>query len=382
MRIRALTGIRSDYDLMQPIFQALHTDKDFDFGLIVAGAHLSHHHGETLSIIEEDNFRISYKIHSLFSSDKPEGRVKGLGIQLASLVDYLANERPDCLIILGDREEAMVGALAGAYMNIPVAHFAGGDRVVGNVDDQVRHAVSSLAHLHFVFSDEASNRLKKMGEQPHRIFNIGNPGIERLISTPFVFPETLLSELNLKPNNVFCMVLQHTISSELENSEEQMEETLAALSNLGHKAIIVRPNSDSGSAGINKTINKWIKINKNFKSFHNIPRVQFVNLLRNVDYLIGNSSMGILEAPALELPVINVGNRQKGRLHSENVVFVEHNRDKIKDAVQFALEDHEYRKKLKSLSQHYGKGDSSKRFTRIIKSVLLDKNLLMKDITY
>ncbi len=382
-KIVAVTGIRSDYDLMTPVYRAIQEHDNLELELIVTGAHLSETYGLTFQEIHLDGFKIADCIHSLLNSDKPSGRVKGLAIQLQGMIQTVERVQPDILLVLGDREESMTTALMGAYMNIPVAHVAGGDRVIGNVDDQVRHAVSKLAHIHFTTNAESAERLIKLGEEEFRVFNTGNPGIDRLKDVPYLSRSELSERLgfNIDDEDPVILVIQHVISTEIEHAYDQMKATMEAIKELGYKTIISYPNSDAGGQQMINAIKEYehlpfIHISKN------IPRLEFVNIMRNSSCLLGNSSAGILEAPFLKLPVINVGNRQKGRLHAENVQFINHSVQEIKVAVNRALFDTEYRKEVINCSNPYGDGNAAANIVNLLYSVELDGKLLIKEITY
>ena len=309
--------------------------------------------------------------------------MKGLGIQLQGLVQTVSRVKPDFLLVLGDREESISTALVGAYMNIPVAHIAGGDRVVGNVDDQVRHAVTKLAHLHFVTNTESALRIERMGEQAFRIFNTGNPGLDRLLTTQTLTIQDLSARLNfpLAEGEPFVLLIQHVISTEINQAYDQMRQTLEAVELLGIKTVMSYPNSDAGGQQMIRAIHEFERLPFLYIA-KNIPRIEFINLLRRASCMLGNSSAGILEAPLLKLPVINVGNRQKGRLHADNIQFVLHDRDAIAAAVKRAIYDLDYRERVKRCINPYGDGKSSARIAEIIASVPIDEKLLIKDITY
>lgn len=381
--ILGVTGIRSEYDIMSSVYKSIQEHKLLDLKLVVCGAHLSKTFGLTINEIKKDKFKIAARINNLKISKDPSSRLKGLAIQLDKLIYHVRRINPDFLLVLGDREEAMNTALVGAYMNIPVAHICGGDRVVGNVDDQVRHAVSKLAHLHFVTNIESEKRLIKSGEQKFRVKNVGNPGLDRLLQEPTISDNVLSKKLNIKINKFekFILVIQHTISTEIDCSYDQMKITLQTLEKFEEKKIIVFPNSDPGSKEIIKAINQYKK-EPNFYLIKNIPRTEFVNLLRRASCLVGNSSAGIMEAPLIKLPVINVGNRQKGRLHSSNVQFVPHNKKLIDKAIRKAIYDKKYIKEVKKCFNPYGDGLSSKRIANILSKTKLDKKLFIKDLTY
>ena len=381
--ILGVTGIRSDYDIMSSVFRAIKNHPNLELRLIVTGAHLSEEYGNTIDDIYNDGFEIEEKIESLISGDALSSRVKGLGVQLQGLVQSVDRIKPDFLLVLGDREESITTALVGAYMNIPVAHLCGGDRAIGNVDDQVRHAVTKLAHLHFVTNNESAMRVAKMGEQAFRIFNVGNPGLDRLVEIPSLDSNQLSNRLNflIEDKEPLILLIQHVISSETNEAYKQMRETLEAIQDLKIKTILTYPNSDAGGQQMIRAIKEF----DHLPFLHiakNIPRLEFINLMRRASCMIGNSSAGILEAPLLKLPVINIGNRQRGRLHSENVEFVSHNKLEIIFAIKKAIYNQTYRDIVSRCSNPYGDGKSSKRIADILSSIAIEEKLLIKDITY
>ncbi|CAH0118001.1 UDP-N,N'-diacetylbacillosamine 2-epimerase (hydrolyzing) [Paenibacillus sp. CECT 9249] len=382
-KILGVTGIRSEYDIMSSVFQAIQQHPMLQLELIVTGAHLSKGYGNTIDEIKKDGFVIADQIESLINGDNSSSRVKGLAIQLQGMIQTVARTKPDILLVLGDREEAMSTALVGAYMNIPVAHICGGDRVVGNVDDQVRHAVTKLSHLHFASNEESYNRIIRMGEQPFRVFNTGNPGLDRLLHVEQLSSNELSNRLgfHFSEEEPILLLIQHVISTEIEESYFQMKQTLKAIERLGIKTILSYPNSDAGTHGLIEAIEEYEKL-PNLYTAKNIPRVEFVNIMRRASCLVGNSSAGILEAPLLKLPVVNVGNRQKGRLHAENVQFVNHDEEEIYQAIYKAVYDSAYREMVQHCKNPYGDGKASLRIAQILASEPLDDRLLIKDLTY
>ena len=381
--ILGVTGIRSEYDIMSSVFRAVNKHPDLDLQIVVTGAHLSEAYGHTIDEIHKDGFTVVEEIESLLNGDEASCRLKGLAIQLQGLVQTVARVKPDILMVLGDREEAMTTALVGAYMNIPVAHLCGGDRVIGNVDDQVRHAVTKLAHLHFVTNSESVERIIRLGEQPFRVFDVGNPGLDRLLEVPVINIAELSTRLGFTiiEGEPFILLIQHVISTESNQAYEQMKESLEAIRELGIKTIISYPNSDAGGQQMIRAIHEYDSLPFIYAA-KNIPRLEFVNLMRRASCLLGNSSAGILEAPLLKLPVINVGNRQRGRLHAENVQFVPHDKEQICAAIKLAVYDQSYRNSVASCSNPYGDGKSSTRVADILAKVSIDDTLLIKDITY
>lgn len=382
-KVLGVTGIRSEYDIMSSVYSAIQGHSHLDLELIVTGAHLSYNYGNTIREITKDGFRVSDCIESLLNSNSASSRVKGLGIQLQGIIQAIERIQPDFLLVLGDREEAMSTALAGAYMNIPVAHVAGGDRVVGNVDDQVRHAVSRLAHLHFTTNQESADRLLRMGEQKFRVVNVGNPGLDRFLTVPMMTRSEISEKIKfeISEKESLILLIQHVISTEIDDAYRQMKITLDAVKEMKEKTVIIYPNSDAGSQQIIKAIQEinncpFIYISKN------LERNLFVNIMRHASCMVGNSSAGIMEAPFLKVPVINIGNRQKKRLHSENIEFVPHHKEAILRSVRKALFDSKYKEKVKRCKSLYGDGRASEKIVKKLSSVSIDRKLLIKDITY
>tara|TARA_A100001035_G_scaffold279880_1_gene282740 strand:+ start:1252 stop:2412 length:1161 start_codon:yes stop_codon:yes gene_type:complete len=382
-KVLAVTGIRSEYDIMSSVFNAIKNHPLLELKLLVTGAHLSDSYGLTVNEIREDGFFIADEIESLINGDNSSSRIKGLAIQLQGLIQSVTREKPDFLLVLGDREESISTALIGAYMNIPVAHIAGGDRVIGNVDDQVRHAVTKLAHIHFTTNQESYKRVINLGEQSFRVHNVGNPGLDRLISTEHLNHKELSERLGfeISSSEPFLLLIQHVISTEIPEAYSQMKVTLEAIRDLKIKTIISYPNTDAGGQQLIKAIQEFKNLPFLFTA-KNIPRLEFVNLLRKAACLVGNSSAGIMEAPLMKLPVINIGNRQKGRLHSNNVCFVPHNKKKICESIKNAIYNEEYRKKIMNCSNPYGDGNSSNQIAEILAKIKINDQLLIKDITY
>ena len=245
IKILAVTGIRSEYDLMYSVYKNISKKKNIQLSFFVTGAHLSKKHGYTVRQIEKDKFRIidtQNRIQIKFS----RVRFKSISIQIKDLIKSIKLNKPNLLLVAGDREESISTALAGSYMNIPIIHVSGGDRVVGNVDDQIRHAVTKLCHIHFTTNDESKNRILKMGEQPFRVFNVGNPGIDRLIQEKKISSNELSKLINFKIDykEKYIVLIQHPLSSEFKDSYRQMKITLEAVKQLKIKTIIISPNSD------------------------------------------------------------------------------------------------------------------------------------------
>lgn len=381
-RVLAITAIRSEYFLQRPIFRAIVDHPQLELGLIVTGAHLTPLHGHTVKEIEADGFPIAARIESLIHSDHDAARLKGAAAQLQVLTDVVDEIRPDWLLAPADREESMTMALCGTYMNLATAHYGAGDRVVGNADDMVRHAVSRLSHLLLTTHEQARERLLKAGEQPWRVHNVGHAGVDRIRQAEELTATALANALGVKEiEDRYAVVVQHPLTSEIANSGKHIRETLSAALELGLQLFVSYPNSDPGSNEIIRVIEEY-RSDPRVNVFKNIPDREFVNLLRRATVLLGNSSLGLLEAPYLKLPVVNVGRRQSERHHSSNVFFVSPDREAIVAQVQAILDDEETKLRIANCENPFGDGHAGERVAELLATTPLDARLLNKDLAY
>ncbi len=355
-KILAITGIRSEYDVSYSVFDHIRNKPSLDIEIIACGAHLSSWHGNTLNIILRDGFKVVDKIKNLLSENSDSSRADGAGILIAGLARAVARIKPNFLLATGDREEPLAMAIVANYLKIPLAHIFGGDSAVGNADDCVRHAISKLAHLHFTACAEHKKRLIKMGEEEFRIFNVGNPALDRIRTTPKLNKKELSKLLNFDiTNEPFVIILQHPLSCESDQSYKYMKIIMEAVKELAIKAIVIYPNTDPSSHDIIRAIEEYRYL-PHIKIYKNLERLSFVNLMRQASCLIGNSSCGLLEAPFVKLPVINVGDRQKGRINAGNVIFVEPKKKLILDNINKFTYNKEFRKKfISKIKNNYGK---------------------------
>lgn len=375
-RVLGITAIRSEYFLQRPILRAIVDHPDLELKLVVTGAHLSPLHGHTVKDIEADGFPIVARIENLIYSDRDAARLKGAASQLQVLTHVVDELRPDWLLVPADREESMTLALCGTYMNIATAHYAAGDRVVGNADDMIRHAVSRLSHLMLTTHEQARERLIKAGEEAWRVHNVGHAGIDRLRTTPQLSALELAKALGVDEIKRYAVIVQHPLTSEIDNAGPHMRETIAAALELGLQIFISYPNSDPGSNQIIDVIEAQ-RSDPRVSVFKNIPDIEFVNLLRGATVLLGNSSLGLLEAPYLKLPVVNVGRRQSERHHAGNVFFVPAEREAIVKQVRAIMENG-----IGECENPFGDGHTGARVAELLATTPIDARLLNKDLTY
>jgi GDP/UDP-N,N'-diacetylbacillosamine 2-epimerase (hydrolysing) len=382
-KVLALTGIRSEYDIIYPVLDALRRSEEFDLEVAVSGAHLSESHGMTVNKIEADGFKIADRIDCLPMTDRKVQRAKALGFLIQGLTQTVERVAPDILIVVGDREESMAAAIVANYMDVLLAHIGGGDTVFGNTDDPVRFAVSKLAHIHLATSAQSAANLVKIGEESFRVFDAGNPGLDNIRNTPPLTCQQISKELGWELHQGrYIVFLKHPLSSEKDDAYAQMKVALEGVelfcSRSGYQCIGLYPNSDPGSYEIVKAFTERSSLGS-VRFFKTLPREIFVNVMRHARCLAGNSSMGILEAPFYKLPVVNVGRRQQGRVNAGNVVFVDYDPQLICDKLQAACTDSVLRAGVESLVNPYGDGMSGPRIRDILANVdLTDRKWYIK----
>lgn len=385
-KIIAVTGARSEYDLLYSVYQKLHQNPEFDFGLIITGPHLSETYGYTADLVEKDNFKIFGKIFNLIDSNQKVGRIVSIGIQIPSLANILFQEKPDLVLVAGDREEAISVTMTCAFMDIPVAHFFGGDIAKdGNIDNSTRYAASKFAHIHFPTLEEHKNTLLKLGEDEFRIHVVGNPALDRILETSYLEKEEVISNLSAADKGIenYCVLIQHSIITQVDKQTEHIRITLDAILESDLHCFINFPNSDAGSTEIIKAYQEYsAKYPEKFTLFKNLDRVNYINLLRNASFLIGNSSSGIVEVASLGLAAINVGSRQRGRIHGENVLFTDNDKQEIKKAIVKVITDVDFRNIVSMKVNPYGDGRSAQKIIDVLSSIELNGSLIHKNITY
>lgn len=385
-KIIAVTGARSEYDLLYTLYDKLNNHPNVDFSIIIAGPHLSDNYGFTAQYVVEDGFRISGQIFNLIDSNQKVGRAVSVGAQIQTLSSILYNEKPDIVLVAGDREEAISTTLTCAYMDIIVAHFFGGDIAKdGNIDNSVRYASSKFAHLHFPTLEQHKENLIRLGEEDSRIFVVGNPALDRLMSIPNMELTEVKSRLGADDKKIdkYCVLIQHSIITETHLQSKHIRETLKAILDTDLHCFVNYPNSDAGTLDIINAYDEYAaKYPNRFTIFKNLDRMTYVNLLRNTEFLIGNSSSGILEVASLGVAAINVGSRQRGRTHGKNVIFVDNDKVEILEAISTVINSESFRATVQERVNPYGDGMSSDRILEKLLSVELTDKLRHKDIAY
>ncbi|MDH5716999.1 MAG: UDP-N-acetylglucosamine 2-epimerase [Spirochaetia bacterium] len=377
-KILAFTAIRSEYDLLSSLYKLLNDSSDIELKLVVSGAHLSKSYGYSVEDILSDGFSILLKIETLLDSDSKMARLKSGSILLLNSIDVIANYNPDIIMYAGDREETLIGAMIGGYLEIPTIHFFGGDHVKdSHIDNPVRHATSKLSTIHMVSNEDHRLRLIKMGEKKERIFNIGSIALDKFQNFHSISMNEIKEYFQIKHNfNKFAILIFHPIPMERNLCQEIFENILLSLKMKKINAFVSYPNIDPGNRQIISVIEKY-KDDHNFIFYKNLPRDVFISIYKNSQFIIGNSSSGILESASIPIPAINVGYRQTGRKANKNVLFSGITKQEISNAIEKAFSK-EFKKILRFTKNIYGDGKSSLRAFTIIKKNDF-RNLLYKD---
>lgn len=360
-KILAITGIRSDYDLMSSLYRMLREEPSVDLRLLAGGAHMSQTYGRTIDLIKADRIPLLLCVESLIDGDSAVARLKTASVMLQSVIDTVANWAPDLIIYAGDREEVWIGAMLGAYLEIPTVHFYGGDHTVtGHVDNPVRHAVSKLSTAHFVATSEHRERLLAMGEDERRIFVTGSLALDNFVGQVPLSLSMLGPRLGVDlPSTGYAIVLFHPDPSEKEHAAQYMTNIIEVTLNAGLFVCIGYPNTDPANRDIINVIEAF-RGNERVFVYKNLARDDFVSLYKNASLIIGNSSSGIMEAASVPLAAINVGKRQRGRRAGANVVFCDGDRQAIEASI-CKVQTQEFRDSLGGLENPYGDGRSAAR---------------------
>lgn len=387
IRVLALTAIRSEYDLLYPLLRGMEHDPAFEVSLVVAGAHLTSLHRQSVRLIEADGFRIAARIHNVGPTRRtntPSGRVTAAAKLLSGLTPVLQRERPDLLVYLGDREEPLVAAVAANYLGIPGVHIAGGDNTHpagGDVDEEARHATTKLSHLHLTMAEPHARRVRRLGEESWRVKTVGNPGLDRLRTETPLTLEALRGLAGAGVTRDYLILIYHAVSSQRREAPAELALCLRQCLATGLEIFVGGPNSDPGYADLLRVIDAFGR-HPRVHPYRNLPRAAFATLLTGARAVVGNSSLGLLETAFVGVPCVNVGERQRGRLAGMNVQFVSADASPLRAALRKALFDRRYRARVRRARSPYGDGHMVERALTFLRRVPSKARLLAKRITY
>lgn len=375
--IGVVTVARSDYGPYRPVLRRIQSDTELELLLIVAGMHLSPQFGMTVNAIEDDGFSVDERVEMLLSSDSPEGVAKSMGLGTVGFAQVYARNRPDILLMLGDRYEMLAAAAAALPFKIPVAHIHGGESTEGAIDESIRHSITKMAHLHFASTEAYARRIVQMGEEPWRVIVSGAPALDNICQIEVMSRADLEAKYDLDLAVPPLLVTFHPVTLEYEETEAQMAELLFALQASETPIVFTHPNADTGYHTIVGLAEDFVRRVPDANMIVNMGTVGYFSLLAQVSAMVGNSSSGIVEAASFKLPVVNVGSRQAGRIRPRNVVDVECGRHAIGEGIRQATSP-EFRDSLVDLVNPYGDGHAAKRIVERLRTVSLDSRLIVK----
>ena len=340
-----VSGSRADYGPARRVLQAINEHPDLELKILVTGMHLDPLHGETLQEIVSDGFKIAELVNGRVEGDSVTEMAASLGTYLTGMSYAISRLCPDIVLVLGDRGEQLAGCIAGAVQNTVVVHLCGGS-ISGSIDDSIRHAITKFAHYHLPAFQEHADRIIQMGEDPKKVHVVGLPGSD-IYSDVVLSRKDICSRFHLPYELPYVLVLQHSVTHSYADVSMQINETLEAVSRVKYPVLLANPNDDAGGRIILEKMHEFAECYDNLSVLPPLgSRELFASVMAHSGVLVGNSSSGIVEAMSLELPVVNVGDRQQGREHLACLINVGYDRTRICDAIEKALGDDTYRSKL------------------------------------
>ncbi len=375
--IAVVTGARSDYGILRPVLQAITADAALQPRLMITGSHLARQFGHTVDEIAGDGFDTSERVEMLIAGDSPAAIATSMGVATIGFAERFAARRPDLLLLTGDRFEMFAAAVAALPFAFPIAHLHGGEVSEGAVDEQVRHALTKMSHLHFASTPLAAERLQRLGEAPWRITVSGAPALDNLNTIAWMDRDSLEQRLRISLSPAPIVVTYHPVTLDVAGAVPQVDAVLDAVAAAGRPIVITYPNADTANGGIAARLEEFVSRRGDAVLVASLGTSAYFSLLRIAAAMVGNSSSGILEAPSFELPVVNVGERQVGRDRAANVIDVEPERAAIAAALARALSP-AFREQLRGLQNPYGDGQAARRIVNVLRTVALDRALLRK----
>lgn len=381
-KICIVTGTRAEYGLLKPVIEKVKNADRMELQLVVTGMHLSPEFGLTYREIEEDGYPISAKIDMLLSSDTSVGVTKSMGVALFGFADYFEENRPDIVVLLGDRYEALMAATAAMMARIPIAHIHGGETTEGAVDEAIRHSITKMSHLHFTAVEEYRSRVIQLGEQPQRVYCVGALGVENIKAVSLLNREMLEASIGFTFHPPTVMVTYHPVTLENETAEEQFGNLLHVIERHRELQIIfTKANADPDGRIVNRMIEEYVEKNPaRCAVYTSLGQLRYLSALQFCDLVMGNSSSGIIEVPSFGIPTVDIGDRQKGRVSAASVIHCGCETADIERALDTARSEG-FRAKIRGCKNPYEGEDTSGRIVEAI-SRALDEGIDIKKRFY
>lgn len=376
-----ITSTRAEYGLLSPIIKKFKKRDKINTFVAVTGTHLSPEFGMTVNEIVADGVDIDTRIDIHLTCDTSVGISKSMALAIAGFAEYFAERKPDAIMILGDRFETLAIAIAAMNERIPIIHIHGGEATEGAIDEAVRNALTKMSYLHFPSTEPYRSRIIQMGEAPERVFNVGAVGVENALGVEKLSKSELENSLNCKLNK-FAVMTFHPVTLENNTAQNQAIGLLDAMAAFPEITFIcTKANADMNGRVINECIKDYAQRYENILLFDSLGMQKYLSALSYADFVIGNSSSGIIEAPSFHIPTINIGDRQKGRIQAESVINCEPTKDSIVNAINKAISQ-QFRKSIKDADNPYGNGGTSDRIVKISEDFIINNKIDIKKSFY
>ena len=379
-RILVVLESRATYGYSKNVMRAMASFTTLELTTLVTGAHLSPEFGHSIDLIRRDGFPVTCTVPMLPEGNGRSAWPQALGRAIVGYADAFEKMAPDIVLLSGDRVETLGACIAAAYQHLPIAHIQAGD-TSGHIDDLSRAAIGKFAHIHLASCEDSANRLRRMGEQDFRIYNVGAPQLDNIVGRRFPPKVMDFEGGSLDLSTPYLLVMQHPVLAEIDSVASQTAATVRAAMRTGLPVVWVYPNTDLGYRQILEVMQAPREY-PDIRIVTNVERDDFLTLLANCAALVGNSSSGILEAPSFRVPVVNIGNRQRGRPQASNILNCGYDEAEISEAIATALNDPAFRTRCTAAVNPFGDGRSGDRICRILAEVPVDSRLLDKDCTY
>lgn len=371
-KICVVTGTRAEYGLLYWLMKEISADDELELQIVATGQHLSPEFGLTYKNIEKDGFSIDAKVEMLLSSDTPVGIAKAVGLGTIGFADALNRLKPDIMVLLGDRFEALSAAQAAMMLRIPIAHMHGGEKTEGAIDEAIRHSITKMSQLHFVSEPEYRQRVIQLGENPARVFEVGAMGIDNIVRLPLLSLEELERQIDFSLGEKFFLCTYHPVTLTNDAVEPLIKAFLGAFDEFSdYKLLLTEANSDAGGRHVNQMLREFAQANSHRAYLtKSLGQLRYLSAMRYASAVVGNSSSGILEAPVMQTPTVNIGDRQKGRKRRFSVVDCNEDTVSIVSALNKAT-DKAFVTRCKEVAVPHADG----KIAMNIKKVLKEKNL-------
>lgn len=382
IKIGVVTATRAEYGLLKPLMKKIDKDSECGLVLFVTGTHLIPEYGNTINYIKEDGFQNFKEVYVDIRTENSKEISLTMGRYFKEFATVFEENKIDILVVLGDRYELIPICFCAVNAKIPIAHISGGEVTAGAIDDAIRHSVTKLSYLHFPACETYRKRIIQLGENPERVFNVGDPGVENIYSNDFMEENEIREKLNIPKNKDYFIVIFHPTTLEEISPIKQVEEVIKAIEKFEDIFFVVmKSNADLGGQEVNERLFRYVKEKNNVVLFSSLKTNEYLSLQKYSCGMIGNSSSGIVETPCFGLPTINIGDRQKGRLMADSIINVSIEAKQIESAIKESRKS-AFKIKAKKTINPYGKGETSSSILKIIKEHIKSRNIDIKKVFY